>query len=138
MKAHAENQLREEAMEIERERQKILDGTYPSRVVQGRQNKHIQGTREFEQKREQIKREDPTGEPAILEVDAQALVDRYKGTGDVELRKGQAYPRETIIADSIVGKTWLSKTQRYMDVSTFQIHYSSTGVHIFPVYPKDK
>jgi len=135
---HAQNQLREETMEIEIERQKILDGTYPSRVVQGRQNKHIQGTREFEQKREQIKREDSRNEPAILEVDAQTLIDKYKGTGSIALLKGQIYPRETIVADSIVGKTWLRETQRYLDVNTFQIQYSSTGVHVFPVYPKNK
>jgi len=125
-------------MEIERERQKILDGTYPSRVVKGRQNKHIQGTREFEQKREQIKRADSRNEPAMLEFDAQELVDRYKGTGDIAVKPGQQYPRETITANEIVGKTWLRETQRYVDVSTFQIQYSGTGVHIFPVYPKNK
>jgi len=36
------------------ERRKILDGTYPVRVVQGRQNKHIEGTREFEQNKEVV------------------------------------------------------------------------------------
>ena len=134
-------------MEIEREkrqckerskevRQKILDGTYSSRVVQGRQNKHIQGTKEFEQKREQIKKADSRNEPAILEVDAQTLVNRYKGSGSIELRRGQTYPRETITIDEIVGKTWLRETQRYMDVNAFQIQYSSTGVHVFPVYSK--
>ncbi|MCL1996319.1 MAG: polymorphic toxin type 50 domain-containing protein [Defluviitaleaceae bacterium] len=123
-------------MEIERERQKILDGTYPSRVVQGRQNKHIQGTREFEQKREQMKRTDPTGQPSILEVDAQALVDKYKGTGDIEILKGRTYPKENIIADEIIGKTWLRDRQKYMDTDAFRIHYSKTGVHAHPVHPK--
>ena len=29
------------------EKRKILDGTYPSRVIMGRQNKHIEGTIEL-------------------------------------------------------------------------------------------
>ncbi|MCL2773870.1 MAG: hypothetical protein FWD71_11020 [Oscillospiraceae bacterium] len=39
--------------DIADERRKIIDGTYPSRVIMGRQNKHIERTREFEQNREQ-------------------------------------------------------------------------------------
>ena len=120
----------------EEERRKILAGTYPPNVRQGSQNKHIQGTKEFEQKLEQMKRTDPTGQPSILEVDAQALVDKYKGTGEILISAGRTYPQENIIADEIVGRTWLTKRQRYMDTNTFRIHYSKTGVHIHPTHPK--
>jgi hypothetical protein len=41
-------------IDISDERRRILDGTYPPRVIAGRQNKHIDGTLEFEQIRESM------------------------------------------------------------------------------------
>ena len=35
-----------------KERQKILNGEYPSRIVQGRQNKHILGIKEYDKTKE--------------------------------------------------------------------------------------
>ena len=67
------------------ERQKILHGTYPSRVIQGRQNKHIAETREFEQNREKMNRLNPGSMPAILEIDATDFVAEYKGTGRIRI-----------------------------------------------------
>ena len=115
------------------ERRKILDGTYPSRVIQGRQNKHIEGTREFEQKREQMAKDSPGSEPAILEVDAQILVDKYKGTGHIDSPKNSLYPTEVIDTNSIIGKTWVKSLTKYVYTQTIKIFYSSAGVHIVPV-----
>jgi hypothetical protein len=118
--------------DTEIERQKILNGIYPSRVIAGRQNKHIEGTTEFEQKREQMQRLSPGSEPAILHVDAQTLVDKYKGTGTIKT-KGSEYPREIIDTDKIVGKTWVQSLSKYVDTKRIEIFYSSTGVHVVPV-----
>ena len=114
------------------ERQKILNGEYPSRIVQGRQNKHIPDTKEFEQKRESMQREDPYNEPAIVEVDAQMLVDKYKGTGVIRKDSGSLFPRETVTVDFVVGKTWVKSLRKYVDTDTFTILYSNKGTHIFP------
>ena len=115
---------------LDEERQKILDGTYPSRVIQGRQNKHIQGTLEFEQN--QAKMRALGSEPSILEADAQELVGRYKGTGEIYI-SSLPYPREIIDTGRIVGKTWVKSLQKYVDTRRIEIFYSSTGVHIVPV-----
>ena len=114
------------------ERQKILSGECPSRIVQGRQNKHMPGTKEFEQKRESMKRIDPESEPAILEADAKMLVDKYKGTGEVYPYFGSNYPRENVTVDFVIGKSWVKSLQKYVDTSTFTILYSNKGTHIFP------
>jgi len=120
---------------IEEERRKILDGTYPSRVVQGRQNKHIESTVEFEQKRRQMQKDSPGSEPSIIntDVDAQSLVDTYKGTGDVYFVRSSPYPRENITSKTIIGKSWWKEGRKYVDTSMFTISYSSTGVHIIPI-----
>ena len=118
---------------LEEERRKILDGTYPTRVIQGRQNKHIEGTREFEQKRMAMEKDSPGSEPSILSLDAQALVDRYKGTGHINVPRGSLYPTELVDTDSVVGKTWVKSLKKYVDTKRVKILYSSKGVHLVPV-----
>ena len=120
---------------IQDERRKILDGTYPSRVIDGRQRKHIDGTVEFEQKRASMKRFDPIAEPSKLKsgLDVQRLVDKYKGSGFVYSVSNSEYPREDIIADEVIGETWVSNLGEYVETTVFTISYSKTGVHIFPV-----
>jgi hypothetical protein len=114
------------------ERQKILDGTYSAKIVAGRQRKHILDTVEFKQKREQMQRLNPGSEPAILEVDAEKLIKKYKGTGEIIVTKGSPYPREVINVDFIVGKTWVISKMKYVTTQQFKIIYSSDGVHIIP------
>ena len=129
--------------DIDTIRQEIKTGIYPSRIVQGRQRKHIPGTTEFEQKRQSMNSKidlvsfaGPTREPAILTADPRELFDKYHGKGNIEMGKSGAYPRETIIANEVVGQTWLRKFQRYMNTNTFVIQYSGAGVHLYPIYPE--
>ena len=123
----------ENMINISDEKRKILDGTYPSKVITGRQNKHIEGTREFEQNREKMQKFSPGSEPAILNTNAQILVDTYKGTGIIDMVKGSEYPRETIVTNKVVGKTWVQSLNKYVETSAFIISYSKTGVHVIPV-----
>ena len=120
------------------ERKKILDGTYPSKIVKGRQRKHIEGTTEFEQNRQAMKRISPGSEPSKLlpNVDAAALIKKYKGTGDIREYRGSSYPREFILTDNIIGQTWVVSKKKYIDTKRFLISYSSIGVHIYPVAEK--
>jgi len=120
-------------MDIADERRKILDGTYSSKVIQGRQNKHIQGTVEFEQKRGQMQKDSPGSEPAILTADSEELIKKYKGTGKINIVKGSQYPEEIIDTSEIIGKTWVKSLQKYVDTKRIKILYSSTGVHIVPI-----
>ena len=113
------------------ERRKILDGTYPTKIVLGRQRKHIAGTIEFSQN--QIKMQKEGSEPAILEADAEELVKKYKGTGKIRILNGSLYPYETIDTNSVVGKTWVKSLQKYVKTKRIRIVYSSNGVHVIPV-----
>jgi len=119
--------------DIDDARRKILDGTYPSRVIIGRQNKHIEGTKEFEQNKEKMKKESPGSNPSILIADADEIMQKYKGTGIIDLPKGSEYPRETIDLNDFVGKTWVQSLKKYVSTKRVKIFYSSTGVHIVPV-----
>jgi len=115
------------------ERKKILDGTYPTKIVLGKQRKHILGTVEFEQDREKMQRLSTGSEPSILEIDAEKLIKKYKATGKIRMMPNAQYPREIIDADIIIGKTWVQSLQKYVNTKRFEIHYSSKGAHIVPV-----
>jgi hypothetical protein len=82
-----------------------------------------------------MKRDDPDNEPAILGrgINAQELVDRYKGTGRIAKHPREPYPIETIQADRIIGKTWVKRLRKYVSTTFFRIVYSGNGVHIYPV-----
>ena len=68
------------------------------------------------------------------DVDAQELVDRYHGTGDVRLsRAGDTWiNKEFIIADKNIGINVNPKTGEETITNRFTIHYSGTGTHIVP------
>ena len=120
----------ENMIDINEERKKILNGIYPSRVISGRQNKHIEGTKEFEQNRDKMQK--IGSEPSILYADAQMLVDKYKGTGTIYY-KSSLYPRELVETNGIIGKSWVKKSNKYVETKKIEIFYSSTGTHIVPV-----
>ena len=81
-----------------------------------------------------MNRKSPGSKPAFLnpDADAQKLVDKYKGTGEIRPRPGSEYPEEIIKADSFIGKTWVLSRQNYVDTDTFTIVYSKNGMHIYP------
>jgi hypothetical protein len=120
----------DDLINIADEKRKILDGTYPSRVIQGRQNKHISGTTQFKQNQDKMR--SIGSNPSILEADAQILVDNYKGTGTIYF-KGSSYPRELIETNEIVGKSWVKSLNKYVETKKIEIFYSSTGTHVVPV-----
>jgi len=126
------NEVGKKNFDIEDERRKIKDGTYPLRIIQGRQNKHIEGTVEFEQKAKSMNAHSPGSKPAILTVDAKMLIDKYSGTGLINVPYGSDYPVEIVDADCVIGKSWVKHKQKYVDTRRMKIIYSSTGVHIVP------
>jgi len=141
IKAGAEGKFNGENVEDfkqqENARDRIKDGTYNSKVVQGQQNKHLQGTFEFQQKRQSMKQIDTNNEPSILTANAQELVDRYKGTGNIDLPKGSDYPREYVKADKAIGKAWVKSLQKYVPTDKFVISYNKKGTHIYPINPNN-
>ena len=127
----AESSILKELKLVKDARDKILDGTYPDKVIFGRQRKHIPGTKEFEQKRQMMQSKGSS--PSILTADAEDLVKKYKGTGTIRIVGSSPYPQETIDTEEIVGKTWVKGLQRYIDTKRIKLIYSSIGVHIVPV-----
>jgi len=65
--------------------------------------------------------------------DAQELVDKYHGTGELELSwNGSWTNKEFVIADKIIGININLETNKETPTNRFIIHYSKTGTHIVP------
>jgi hypothetical protein len=119
-------------LDKEEERRRIKESIYPSNVRRQKQNQHIEGTEEFQRRKEYLQKINPGSAQSILLVDAQELVDKYKGTGTIIYVDGH-YPGERIVTDEVIGQTWYKDKQKYVDTKAFRIIYSSKGVHIYPV-----
>jgi len=110
-----------------------LSDEYSTKIVAGRQRKHIWGTKEFEQNRRAMQKRSPGSEPSILTANAEKLVERYMGKGVIRFVGASIYPQETIDTDEVVGKTWVKSLHKYVDTKKIKILYSSIGVHVIPV-----
>jgi hypothetical protein len=120
---------------IEKIREQIVK--MPKTIRVGQQNKHIEGTHEFNQYVSKLKAAGEYG-PSILSGDigfAQDLVNEYAGTGEPIIRNKKWMNAERILADRIVGVSVNNMTSSRADTKKFKIHYSNKGTHIVPDYP---
>lgn len=107
-----------------------------------RQNKHRIGTKEYEQKAENLKKKGQYG-PSYVTIDdkkIKELISKYTGTGEKKLNKnGQWDNKETIFDnDTIVGIVIDNINGNTSETTVFKIHYSEKGAHIVPDYPSKK
>lgn len=123
-------------------RAEIGSDQYPLTILQGKQDKHIQGTREYAQYQENLKKKSEYG-PSYLTVDGDAvktLVDQYHGKGILLRDKAgnwRKIERITVHPDP-VGVSVNNLTGAEAITTTFTIRYSKDGVHIVPDYPSRK
>ena len=105
-------------------RTQIQNGDIPSNLNRGNQNKHIPSSPGYLPGRSFIYGDLET---------AQALVDRYKGTGDIRLTEaGEWTHKEFITADTVIGVTIDPETGQLSQTRRFAIHYGKRGAHIVP------
>ena len=91
-------------------------------INMGRQEKHILGSNNYIEGKSYL---------TISSEEAQKLVDKYAGQGQINFnRKGIWDKREIIDTDKKIGIV-VSKNGKF-DTNSFKIHYSKTGTHIVP------
>lgn len=123
-------------------RKKLKSGEINSTIFPGQQRKHIQGTLEYNQYVEKLAKIGQFG-PSRLTItldEAQALVDKYRGTGILHRGKdGRWLNQEWItIHNDTVGIAVNNTTGEEAETVTFKIHYGKAGTHIVPDYPSRK
>lgn len=95
-----------------------------AKIHEGKQNKHIEGTNNYKQQKENGKN------LSILTEDANKLL--KEGTG-----KGKRYSnKEVIDYGRVIGKYYDFATKQYYDTTRATIHYDNKGnAHIVPTTP---
>ena len=105
-------------------RARLRSDDQPKLIEIGKQGKHILGHNNYLQGRSYL---------TISEAEAQALVDRYAGTGVPDRdRKGQFNRKELIVADRDIGVNISIEDGAETPTNRFYIHYSNSGAHIVP------
>lgn len=96
-----------------------------SKIHDGRQNKHIEGTNNFKQQKANGKN------PSILTENPNKLLKEGAGKG---ISRGRN--KEVIDYGKIIGKYYDRETGRYYNTSRATIHYDNNGnAHIVPAMP---
>ena len=102
----------------------IKDGSQPLKIEVGKQGKHILGHNNYIEGRSYL---------TISLEEAQELVNKYAGTGELEIdSNGNWKKREVIKTNKNIGVNVSMIDGSEIVTSNFKIHYSKKGTHIVP------
>ncbi|MBE6051884.1 MAG: phage capsid protein [Clostridium sp.] len=114
----------EKNAKIEEIRNKIKTGEQPLNIEEGKQGKHIKGHNNYIEGRSYL---------TISTDEAQELVNKYAGTGEIRLKQnGEWDNKEIIEVDKNIGVNVNNRTNESSPTNKFKVHYSKKGVHIVP------
>ncbi len=135
LKTH-EELLNQKAIDdkIKETRDKILKGEYNLKVREQKQQEHIIGTKQWVNRVKNNIEQGRIPQSAFdKNINIQKIIDKYKGTGVVEFRGKDIFPREYVNADREIGIFFNNKINKYVRTNRIAIHYSSKGTHAYPV-----
>ena len=132
------SQIKETKFDIQKfAGQSLPEGNYNLRIRQQVQNRHIEGTKEYQ---DYVSRTAETSfKPSKMPVDtdAQALVNEFHGKGIYEPNPKDNSPREVVDTGRIIGQYWNNRQGKFIDTTWLMIVYSKKGTHIYPIRPKE-
>ncbi|MNJ51300.1 hypothetical protein D3C77_466000 [compost metagenome] len=102
----------------------IRSDQQPKHLHMGHQGKHIKEHNNYMEGKSYL---------TITAEEAQELVNRYAGTGAINMtKKGEWKNQELVDSDTVVGKAIDQFTGEEFETKSFKIHYGKKGVHIVP------
>jgi Phage minor capsid protein 2/Bacterial toxin 50 len=113
---------------------KIANGEISTKINPEKQARHMIGNPAYEAYKHKLSKKGLHG-PSYLTIsqeEAQELVNKYAGTGDLKISKFKFQNKETIIQNDKNIGYYVDKDGNHILTSKFDIRYSKTGVHIFP------
>lgn len=115
---------------------KIPDMNYNLTIRRQVQNRHIEGTKEYQQYVEVLKNKGLKPSKLNSDVDVQALVKEFHSEGKYYPNPKDGSPREIVDVGKSIGQYWDKEKQKFIDTSVVMIVYSKKGVHIYPIHPE--
>ena len=117
--------------------QKLPEGEYNLTLRRQVQNRHIEGTREYNNYVEQNQKQGKSFLPSKLSpnVNAQALVNEFHGKGIYAPHSDVKQRRERVDTGRVIGQYWDYEKGALVDTTWLMIVYSKKGTHVYPIYP---
>ena len=107
-----------------KETREYIRTNQPLGIEIGKQGKHILGHNNYIESRSYL---------TISLEEAQELINKYAGTGDIRLmQNGEWDKKEIIKVDKDIGVNVNNRTNEHSSTNKFKVHYSKKGVHIVP------
>ena len=111
----------------------IAGKTFSTKLRVQKQQQHILGTKDFNERTEREKAKNGLLPSAFYEsVDVEALIRAHMGKGTIDINK-QGVVSEYFSADENVGQVYLTQSNTYAPTARVCIRYSKEGWHAFPV-----
>ena len=114
----------------------VRSDAQPKKVEVGKQNQHINGTKEWRDRCEKQGGAVQQSEVALTIEEIQALVYEYAGTGEMHVT-GANPPqlREVVTVKGRIIGTWRDRVGNSSETDSLAIHYSNKGAHVVPAKP---
>ena len=118
--------------------QRLPEGDYNLKIRRQVQNRHIEGTREYQDYASRTA--DTIFKPSKmpLGIDAQALVNEFHGKGIYKPNPQDNSPREVVDTGRIIGQYWNNRKNQFIDTTWLMIVYAKSGSHIYPTRPMEE
>lgn len=135
LKGLGSKRLRQDATP-EEVRAYVRSDAQPKKVEVGKQNQHINGTKEWRERCERQGGAVQQSEVTLTIEEIQALVDECAGTGRLNVSgKNPPQVKETVTVEGRIIGTWRGKKGNASETDSFTIHYSKKGAHVVPARP---
>lgn len=115
--------------------QKLPEGTYNLNIRRQVQNRHIEGTREYQEYQRRVSERGLKPGKMQPDVDIQALVNEFHGKGIYDPNPIDNSPREQVNVGRVIGQYWNNREDKFIDTTWIEIVYSKNGVHVYPIRP---
>ena len=115
---------------------KMPDMSYNLTIRRQVQNRHIEGTKEYQQYTDRLSVLGLKPSKLNSDVDIQNLIKEFHKQGKYDPNHKDSSPREIVDVGRIIGQYWDFEIQKFIDTSFVKIVYSKKGTHIYPIKPR--
>ena len=118
--------------------QKLPEDSYNLTVRRQVQNRHIEGTKEYQDYTARLSVAGFKPNKLSSEVDPQLLIREFHGKGIYDPNPKDNSPREKVDTGRIIGQYWDKGLNDFVDTTWLMLVYSKHGTHVYPIRPTEE
>ena len=118
--------------------QPMPEGNYNLTVRRQVQNRHIEGTKEYQEYANRLSEKNIMPSKMPADTNCQSLVREFHGKGTYDPNPKDNSPREIVDTGRVIGQYWDTDKNQFVDTTQIKIVYSRKGTHIYPIRPLEE